>query len=481
MQTQLIALDKIEASSVNPRKSKTDKVADAALAGSIDAIGILQPPIVRPNGTGNTYTIVAGSRRIEACRSLKFTEIACLVSEFDDQAASIAAVTENTHRVQMDAMDQFEAYAKLSKDGMTAESIAEQFGIKSDLVRRRLRLGALDPQIIKAYRKGEIDLDACMMFTLGNKSDQRKVLKGGGTMAWQIKRQLTGGKIKMSNAIFDPALYGGKTISDLFGDEVYALDTEHWLELQTTAIKNLTEIQRHHYLFVGWTNLPRHEIKSLDGKKLVEGYTNDEKASKTARKKYGKFYHLHEGDGAVSESFGWTFKEAKAKVVREDGTEVKPKDDGGLTAKQDAIMAHAYQTMFRNSATLEEGLRFYILKNASGQTAKQVMKMMRPELETLFIEMQLVYANDYHADPDIVQLGESNAWSLRAHWTPDEEFIKPYKASMLEKIGKKIGINLSGCKTKAEKVRMLVVAFKANPLTSSGPKGFAAKAATWLP
>jgi hypothetical protein len=52
---------------------------------------------------------------------------------------------------------------------------------------------------------------------------------------------------------------------------------------------------------------------------------------------------------------------------------------------------------------------------------------------------------------------------------------------MLEKIGKKIGINLSSCKTKAEKVRMLVVAFKANPLTNSGPRGFAAKAATWLP
>jgi ParB-like chromosome segregation protein Spo0J len=69
-----------------------------SLARSIRDRGLLQPVVVRPDGSG--YALVAGGRRIEALRSLNETTVAAHIAEClaDELEALLAEGEENTER-----------------------------------------------------------------------------------------------------------------------------------------------------------------------------------------------------------------------------------------------------------------------------------------------------------------------------------------------------------------------------------------------
>ena len=57
----------------------------------------------------------------------------------------------------MHPADQFEAFKKLADErGFGAEDIAARFGVTPHVVRQRLRLSAVSPRLIEAYRNGEM-------------------------------------------------------------------------------------------------------------------------------------------------------------------------------------------------------------------------------------------------------------------------------------------------------------------------------------
>src|SRR5215469_4760422 len=63
------------------------------LANSINQKGLLQPIIVRPKE--EFFQIIAGNRRFEACKLLKWRKIPCHIMELDDKAAFEASLIEN--------------------------------------------------------------------------------------------------------------------------------------------------------------------------------------------------------------------------------------------------------------------------------------------------------------------------------------------------------------------------------------------------
>jgi ParB family chromosome partitioning protein len=80
-----------------------------SLAKSIIEQGQLQPIVVRPNGSGETYLLVAGRRRLAACQLIeeKFSEregrpvtfdIEALIVEKNDEESWVAAIQENLQR-----------------------------------------------------------------------------------------------------------------------------------------------------------------------------------------------------------------------------------------------------------------------------------------------------------------------------------------------------------------------------------------------
>jgi ParB family chromosome partitioning protein len=110
------------------------------LASSIQREGLLEPIIVRPKD--GKFEIVAGARRLAACRALGWRKIACEVIEMDDQEALEASITENVARKTLDPLEEarsFEEYTKRYGWGSGTE-LAKKIGKSRFYVSRRLRL-----------------------------------------------------------------------------------------------------------------------------------------------------------------------------------------------------------------------------------------------------------------------------------------------------------------------------------------------------
>src|SRR5215216_407306 len=85
-----------------------DGTADETLTNSIREHGLLQPILVRPLSHG--FEIVAGHRRFQTCRSLRWRFIPCKIREMTDKQAFEIQLTENIQRKSMDPIEE----AKLS-------------------------------------------------------------------------------------------------------------------------------------------------------------------------------------------------------------------------------------------------------------------------------------------------------------------------------------------------------------------------------
>ena len=238
--TAEIALSKLDPSPVNVRRTGTGLGVEA-LAASIAAHGLLQSLAVRAKLDGASretgrYEVVAGGRRLAALRLLakgkrlaKHAPIPCRVLDGADDAE--ASLAENTVRLDMHPADQFEAFAALHRggDGLGVEEIAARFGVSAHTVRQRLRLAAVSPALIQAYRDEALTLDHLMAFAVTeDHAAQERVF--AQLPAWQrspdtIRRLLTNALVPATDRRvllvgLDAYLAaGGRVQRDLFAED----------------------------------------------------------------------------------------------------------------------------------------------------------------------------------------------------------------------------------------------------------------------
>ncbi len=140
------------------RKDKEEKISLDELAASIHALGLQQPPKVRPSGNGRKpWVLVYGERRLRAIRDiLKLDTITVLVD--DDMAggdASAATVVENLQRRDLHPMDEARGIALLRGQGTSIKEVARRLGRREDWVKERLKLCDLPRQVQDLYRHAE--------------------------------------------------------------------------------------------------------------------------------------------------------------------------------------------------------------------------------------------------------------------------------------------------------------------------------------
>jgi ParB family chromosome partitioning protein len=172
-----IALSKLVPSPQNVRRTGSGDGLGELMA-SIQAHGLLQNLTVRPLQKENAksadrYEVVAGGRRLAALiqlakakRIAKGFPVPCRVLENGDGAE--ASLAENIVRTPLHPSDQFDAFAALQRDGLGAEEIAARFGIAPAVVLQRLKLAAVSPKLIEAYRSGDMTLEQLMAFTISD-------------------------------------------------------------------------------------------------------------------------------------------------------------------------------------------------------------------------------------------------------------------------------------------------------------------------
>ena len=256
-----IPLSELTVSKLNVRRHGAREID--SLAASIGALGIIQPLLVRRNGDG--YEIVAGRRRYLAAKRLDadgapdLDKLPCVLLEADDDATAIeASLAENVERLPMDDLEQYEAFAALRKKGLGEAEIAAHFGISEQIVKRRLAIANLHPDIRRLYRAGEIDTQTLQLLTLATKERQKAWLalhndpEQEPPPPWQLKAWLLGGaEIATTAALFDEALYQGGIAADLFGEQRYFTDADEFWRLQNTAIAE----RREQLLKSGWSDV----------------------------------------------------------------------------------------------------------------------------------------------------------------------------------------------------------------------------------
>jgi len=125
------------------------------LADSIKAIGQLQPILVRP--VGPRFEVVFGHRRFLAFTLLGRKNIQAVVRELTDQQAALMRATENDERVDMSPIEQAAVYQDLIEThGLNVEQIGKKMGKSPGVVKRRLDLLKMAPQLQKAIHEKKI-------------------------------------------------------------------------------------------------------------------------------------------------------------------------------------------------------------------------------------------------------------------------------------------------------------------------------------
>ena len=111
------------------------------LAVSIQQNGILQPLTVRRLENGISYELIAGERRLRACKLLNMAYVPCIIIETTTKDSAVLAVLENLQRADLNYME--EAYAiknLIDYYGLTQEETAARLGIAQSTIANKLRL-----------------------------------------------------------------------------------------------------------------------------------------------------------------------------------------------------------------------------------------------------------------------------------------------------------------------------------------------------
>lgn len=163
----------------NPRKNIGD-VTD--LAASIKANGLLSPLSVVPNG--ERYRVIAGHRRLAACKQAGTGAVPCFVLDLDPLQQLEAMVTENCQREQLTVLEEADAIQGMLDLGATTAAVAHRLGRSADYVRDRAKAASIKADV----RKTRDDFDQLTIGQLmaiarydGQPDRQERLVHAAGT------------------------------------------------------------------------------------------------------------------------------------------------------------------------------------------------------------------------------------------------------------------------------------------------------------
>jgi ParB family chromosome partitioning protein len=138
----------------NPRVSLED------LLISIKQKGLINPPLVRLKD--DHYEIVAGHRRLEACKLLGWQNITCHIVDVDDKNAYEISLIENVQQKSMSPIEEARAFKEyVDTFGWGSESdLARRIGKSQEYISKRIRLLSLPERLQKDVLEGRISVSA---------------------------------------------------------------------------------------------------------------------------------------------------------------------------------------------------------------------------------------------------------------------------------------------------------------------------------
>ncbi|MDO4544480.1 MAG: ParB/RepB/Spo0J family partition protein [Clostridia bacterium] len=149
-----VPIDEIDPNPNQPRRS-FDKEALNELMVSIAQIGLIQPLTVREKG--NRFELIAGERRLRACKLLGMKEVPCIILYADENRSALMALIENLQRKDLHFLEEALCFQSLlSKCGLTQDELANRIGKSQSFLSNRLRLLKLPLSVRNVIRQYEL-------------------------------------------------------------------------------------------------------------------------------------------------------------------------------------------------------------------------------------------------------------------------------------------------------------------------------------
>ena len=138
----LLPIGQIEPSPYQARE-EFDEQDIAQLAASILQNGLLQPVSVRRLAPGR-YQLIAGERRLRACKLAGLYELPAILCEYEDAQTAALGLLENLQRQALNPFEQAKGIRELiALWGCTQEEAARRLGMAQPTLNNKLRLLSL--------------------------------------------------------------------------------------------------------------------------------------------------------------------------------------------------------------------------------------------------------------------------------------------------------------------------------------------------
>lgn len=261
---ELIDIAAIDIASGNRDAGEFTPEALEELGKSIAATGLWQPIVVRRLSSGVRFELIAGERRLRACKLINWSKIPAFIRE----ATLDGRLIENTHRKPLsfaEESDQVEAlYTEaLAKDknvdgfvgkqaaDAAVKAVAVRVGKSEYWIRERLMLAGLDQEIKDAVLAGQISLSvARKLAQIECNEDQKAAAKA-------IKDRMTQARYR--------GLPTADELNRIIGEYLYRLQGVKWRLDQPFAGKPACDTCEHNSNNSLW----RVEQLTKDGKPIA--------------------------------------------------------------------------------------------------------------------------------------------------------------------------------------------------------------------
>lgn len=153
LQAATLSIGDIHPNPLQPR-SVFDPARLEELASSIETHGILQPLLVRRQGSA--YELIAGERRLRAAKLAGLTEVPAIIQDYADERILEVALIENIQREDLNPMETAHALERLHTEmNLSHEEIAARTGKDRTTITNMIRLLRLprEVQLLVAERR----------------------------------------------------------------------------------------------------------------------------------------------------------------------------------------------------------------------------------------------------------------------------------------------------------------------------------------
>ena len=170
-----------------PRKTfDPEKLAE--LAASIKRHGIVQPILVKKNGS--RYTIVAGERRYRAARQAGLMKVPVTLTDIDEDTVMEISLVENIQRENLNPIEEAAAIKLLMQQhDLTQEEVSERVGKSRPAIANALRLLTLAKSAQKLIKDGRLSAGhGKMLAGVGDPRVQMELAEKCVESDWSVRR-----------------------------------------------------------------------------------------------------------------------------------------------------------------------------------------------------------------------------------------------------------------------------------------------------